>query len=41
MRIASGLATAIFFGSFSAGEQVGVTEPELRLASLRPNLPPP
>jgi hypothetical protein len=40
MRIASGLATAIFFGSFSAGEQVGVTEPELRLASLRPNLPP-
>jgi hypothetical protein len=40
MRIASGLATAIFFGSFSAGEQVGVTEPELRLGSLRPNLPP-
>jgi len=40
MRIASGLATAIFFGSFSAGEQVGVTEPELRLAVLRPNLPP-
>jgi hypothetical protein len=40
MRIASGLATAIFFGSFSAGEQVGVTEPELRLASLRPNLLP-
>ena len=39
MRIASGLATAIFFGSFSAGEQVGVTEPELRLAVLRPNLP--
>jgi len=40
MRIASGLATAVFFGSFSAGEQVGVTEPELRLASLRPSLPP-
>jgi len=40
MRIASGLATAVFFGSFSAGEQVGVTEPELRLASLRPNLSP-
>jgi hypothetical protein len=40
MRIASGLATAIFFGSFSTGKQVGVTEPELRLASLRPNLPP-
>lgn len=40
MRIGSGLATAVFFGSFSAGEQVGVTEPELRLASLRPNLPP-
>jgi len=40
IRIASGLATAIFFGSFSTGKQVGVTEPELRLASLRPNLPP-
>lgn len=40
MRIASGLATAVFFGSFSAGEQVGVTEPELRLASLRPGVPP-
>lgn len=39
-RVASGLATAIFFESFSAGERVGVTEPRLRLAALQPNLPP-
>lgn len=38
-RVASGLATAIFFESFSAGERVGVTEPRLRLAALQPNLP--
>lgn len=34
-RIASGLATAIFFGSFSGGERKGVTVQRLRLAVLR------
>ncbi len=38
-RIATGLATAIFFGSFSGGERRGVTLPWLRLASLAPGIP--
>ncbi|MFN4033719.1 MAG: DUF499 domain-containing protein, partial [Fimbriimonadales bacterium] len=39
-RVASGLASVIFFESFSAGKQVGVSEPRLRLASLQPHLTP-
>lgn len=38
--VASGLATAIFFGSFSGGERRGVTAPYLRLALLQEDLPP-
>jgi len=38
-NIATGLATAIFFGSFSAAERRGVTLPWLRLAILRPGIP--
>ncbi|MBC7224675.1 MAG: DUF499 domain-containing protein, partial [Anaerolineae bacterium] len=37
--VASGLATAIFFGSFSGGERRGVTVPQLRLAFLREDIP--
>ncbi|MBO3798316.1 MAG: DUF499 domain-containing protein [Thermoproteota archaeon] len=39
-RIASGLATCIFFYSFSGGERKGVTAQRLRLAFLRPGVPP-
>ncbi|MCS7282892.1 MAG: DUF499 domain-containing protein [Anaerolineae bacterium] len=39
-RIASGLATAIFFYSFSGGERRGVTAGRLRLAVLREGIPP-
>jgi hypothetical protein len=38
--VASGLATAIFFGSFSGGERRGVTVPYLRLALLQEDIPP-
>ncbi len=38
-RIATGLATAVFFGSFSGAERQGVTLPWLRLAILRPDMP--
>ncbi len=38
--VASGLATAIFFGSFSGGERRGVNAPFLRLALLREGIPP-
>lgn len=38
-RLASGLATAIFFGSFSGSERRGVTLPWLRLAALAPGIP--
>ncbi len=38
-RIATGLATAIFFGSFSGAERRGVTLPWLRLACLSPGIP--
>ncbi|MGQ9586111.1 MAG: ATP-binding protein, partial [Anaerolineae bacterium] len=38
--VASGLATAIFFGSFSGGERRGVTVPSLRLALLHEEIPP-
>lgn len=38
--IASGLATAIFFASFSGGERRGVGIAELRLAVLREGIPP-
>ncbi|MCS7261498.1 MAG: DUF499 domain-containing protein, partial [Anaerolineae bacterium] len=38
--VASGLATAIFFGSFSGGERRGVNAPFLRLAILREGIPP-
>jgi len=38
--VASGLATAIFFGSFSGGERRGVTVPVLRLALLYEDIPP-
>lgn len=40
-RVATGLATAIFFGSFSGAERRGVTLPWLRLATLRPGIPSP
>lgn len=40
-RVATGLATAIFFGSFSGAERRGVTLPWLRLATLRPGIPAP
>ncbi|MGQ9458025.1 MAG: ATP-binding protein [Anaerolineae bacterium] len=39
-EVASGLATAIFFGSFSGGERRGVTVPSLRLALLHEDIPP-
>ncbi len=40
-RVASGLASVIFFESFDAsGASKGITEPRLRLAALQPNLPP-
>jgi hypothetical protein len=38
--IASGLATAIFFGSFSGGEKKGLGIQRLRLALLREGIPP-
>ncbi|MDW8383079.1 MAG: DUF499 domain-containing protein, partial [Verrucomicrobiota bacterium] len=38
--VASGLATAIFFGSFSGSEKKGVGVQRLRLALLRPGIPP-
>jgi hypothetical protein len=38
--VASGLATSIFFYSFSAGEKKGVGSPRLRLAFLRDEIPP-
>jgi DNA-binding HxlR family transcriptional regulator len=39
-RIATGLATAIFFASFSGGERRGVGIAELRLAVLQEGVPP-
>ncbi|MCS6963061.1 MAG: DUF499 domain-containing protein [Thermoflexus sp.] len=39
-RVASALATAIFFGSFSGGERRGVSLPRLRLMALQEGLPP-
>lgn len=39
-NLAQGLATAIFFGSFSAGERQGVSIAWLRLAVLQPDIPP-
>ncbi|MBC7315975.1 MAG: DUF499 domain-containing protein, partial [Chloroflexi bacterium] len=38
--VASGLATAIFFGSFSGSERKGITAPQLRLALLHEEIPP-
>jgi hypothetical protein len=38
--VASGLATAIFFGSFSGGERRGLGIQRLRLALLREGIPP-
>jgi hypothetical protein len=38
--VASGLATSIFFYSFSAGEKKGAGSPRLRLAFLRDEIPP-
>ncbi len=38
--VATGLATAIFFGSFSGAERKGVSIQRLRLALLRPGIPP-
>ncbi len=38
--VASGLATAIFFGSFSGGERRGINMADLRLALLREGIPP-
>ena len=39
-RVATGLATSIFFYSFSGGERRGVTAQRLRLAFLREGIPP-
>jgi len=39
-NVASGLATAIFFGSFSGGERRGINAAALRLALLREGIPP-
>jgi hypothetical protein len=39
-NIATGLATSIFFYSFSGGEKKGTTAPRLRLAILREEIPP-
>ncbi|MGQ9554502.1 MAG: ATP-binding protein [Anaerolineae bacterium] len=38
--VASGLATAIFFGSFSGGERRGINAANLRLALLQESIPP-
>ncbi|BCP66158.1 hypothetical protein TthHB5018_10920 [Thermus thermophilus] len=40
-QVASGLATAIFLYSFSGGERKGASPAQLRLAVLRPEVPPP
>lgn len=40
-NIATGLATSIFFYSFSGGERRGATAQKLRLALLREEIPPP
>ncbi|RLG44944.1 MAG: hypothetical protein DRN90_08235 [Thermoproteota archaeon] len=40
-NIATGLATSIFFYSFSGGERRGVTTRRLRVAVLREEIPPP
>ena len=39
-RVAAGLATAIFFYSFSGGERKGATAGRLRLAVMREGIPP-
>jgi len=39
-NVASGLATAIFFGSFSGSQRRGVNAPSLRMALLREEIPP-
>jgi hypothetical protein len=39
-RVATGLATAIFFYSFTGGERKGVTAQRLRVAFLREGIPP-
>jgi hypothetical protein len=39
-KVAQGLATSIFFYSFSGGEKRGVTDKRLRLAFLREGIPP-
>jgi len=39
-KVATGLATSIFFYSFSGGERKGVTAQRLRLALLRDGIPP-
>jgi len=39
-NVASGLATAIFFGSFSGSQRRGVNAPSLRMALLRDGIPP-
>jgi hypothetical protein len=39
-KVATGLATSIFFYSFSGGERKGVTAQRLRLAFLREGIPP-
>ncbi len=39
-RVASGLATAVFFYSFSGGERKGATAGRLRLAVMREEIPP-
>jgi len=39
-RVGSGLATAIFMYSFSAGQRNGITLPQLRVAVLREGVPP-
>jgi len=39
-RVAQGLATSIFLYSHSGGRERGATEPQLRLAVLRPEMPP-
>ncbi|MEM2991632.1 MAG: DUF499 domain-containing protein, partial [Halobacteria archaeon] len=39
-KVASGLATAIFFYSFSGGLKKGISLPRLRLAFLRNGIPP-
>lgn len=39
-KVAQGLATSIFFYSFSGGEKKGITDKRLRLAFLRVDIPP-